>query len=87
MDYIIKTEGVTRCFKTRGEDFWALKGIDVAVPAGKLTILRGRSGQETVVGKTVQWYNYANGKKGYRRIFPEVGIDEKKRSEEPEETA
>ena len=48
MDYIIKTEGVTRCFKTRGEDFWALKGIDVAVPAGKLTILRGRSGS----GKT-----------------------------------
>ena len=48
MEYIIRTEGVTRCFKTRGEDFWALKGIDVAVPAGKLTILRGRSGS----GKT-----------------------------------
>ena len=48
MEYIIRTEGVTRCFRTKGEDFWALKGIDVAVPAGKLTILRGRSGS----GKT-----------------------------------
>ena len=44
MEYIIKTDGVTRCFKTQGGDFWALKGIDVKVPAGKLTILRGRSG-------------------------------------------
>ncbi|MBR3503166.1 MAG: ABC transporter ATP-binding protein [Clostridia bacterium] len=48
MEYIIKTDGVTRCFKTQGGDFWALKGIDVKVPAGKLTILRGRSGS----GKT-----------------------------------
>ena len=45
---IIKTVGVSRCFKTQGGDFWALKDIDVAVPAGKLTILRGRSGS----GKT-----------------------------------
>ena len=48
MSYIIRTEGVSRCFKTQGGDFWALKNIDVAVPAGKLTILRGRSGS----GKT-----------------------------------
>ena len=48
MENIIRTEGVTRCFRTQGGDFWALKGIDVTVPAGKLTILRGRSGS----GKT-----------------------------------
>ena len=48
MDYIIRTEGVTRCFKTQGGDFWALRDIDIEVPTGKLTILRGRSGS----GKT-----------------------------------
>lgn len=48
MEYIIRTEGVKRCFKTQSGEFWALKGIDVEVPAGKLTILRGRSGS----GKT-----------------------------------
>lgn len=48
MEYIIRTEGVKRCFKTQSGEFWALKGIDVEVPTGKLTILRGRSGS----GKT-----------------------------------
>ena len=48
MDCIIRTEDVGRCFRTQGGDFWALKNIDVEVPAGKLTILRGRSGS----GKT-----------------------------------
>ena len=48
MENIIRTEGVKRCFKTQGGEFWALKGIDVEVPAGQLTILRGRSGS----GKT-----------------------------------
>jgi len=48
MDYMIRTEGVTRCFKTSSGDFWALKGIDVAAPTGALTILKGRSGS----GKT-----------------------------------
>ena len=48
MKYMIKTEGVSRCFKTSGGEFWALKGIDIAVPMGKLTILKGRSGS----GKT-----------------------------------
>ena len=48
MGNIITTEGVKRCFRTQGGDFWALKGIDVEVPEGKLTILRGRSGS----GKT-----------------------------------
>lgn len=48
MEYMIETKNVNRCFKTQGGDFWALKNIDVAVPTGKLTILRGRSGS----GKT-----------------------------------
>ncbi len=48
MQYMIKTEGVKRCFKTSGGDFWALKGIDIEVPKGALTILKGRSGS----GKT-----------------------------------
>lgn len=48
MHYMIKTEGARRCFKTSGGDFWALKGIDIEVPKGALTILKGRSGS----GKT-----------------------------------
>ena len=48
MEYMIKTESVSRCFKTNGGDFWALKGIDIEVPKGALTILKGRSGS----GKT-----------------------------------
>ena len=48
MEYMIRTEGVKRCFKTSGGDFWALKGIDVEIPKGALTILKGRSGS----GKT-----------------------------------
>ena len=48
MENIIVAEGVKRCFRTHGGDFWALNGIDAQVPQGKLTILRGRSGS----GKT-----------------------------------
>ena len=48
MDYMIETKGVTRCFKTSGGEFWALKGIDIQAPKGGLTILKGRSGS----GKT-----------------------------------
>lgn len=48
MQYMIQAEGVKRCFQTSGGDFWALKGIDVAIPKGGLTILKGRSGS----GKT-----------------------------------
>ena len=48
MGNMIKTEGVGRCFKTSGGDFWALKDICIDVPEGKLTILKGRSGS----GKT-----------------------------------
>jgi putative ABC transport system ATP-binding protein len=46
---MIEAKGITRCFKLgSGEDFYALKGIDLHIPAGKLTILKGRSGS----GKT-----------------------------------
>ena len=48
MRYMIRTEGVKRCFKTKGGEFWALKGIDINIPKGGLTILKGRSGS----GKT-----------------------------------
>ncbi len=46
---IIVAEGIKRGFPVPGnQTFWALKGIDVAIPQGKLTILRGKSGS----GKT-----------------------------------
>ena len=48
MECIMKTEGVGRCFRTSGGEFWALRGIDMEVPSGRLTILKGRSGS----GKT-----------------------------------
>lgn len=47
-EYFISARGVKRCFPVSGEEFWALKGVDVDVPEGKLTILKGRSGS----GKT-----------------------------------
>ncbi|HWT74904.1 MAG TPA: ABC transporter ATP-binding protein [Mobilitalea sp.] len=46
---ILCTEGVKRSFSVAGGDtFWALKGINIDIPEGKLTILKGRSGS----GKT-----------------------------------
>ena len=48
-DVMIEAKGIKRCFRLgSGEDFYALKGIDIQIPAGKLTILKGRSGS----GKT-----------------------------------
>ena len=48
-DIMIEARGIKRCFRLgSGEDFYALKGIDMVVPTGKLTILKGRSGS----GKT-----------------------------------
>ena len=47
-DIFIATKGVKRSFSTSGGEFWALKGVDVEIPRGKLTILKGRSGS----GKT-----------------------------------
>lgn len=46
---MITTSGITKCFTMgNGSDFYALKGVDMNIPAGKLTILKGRSGS----GKT-----------------------------------
>jgi putative ABC transport system ATP-binding protein len=45
----IETRGVKKAYPIPGgELFWALKGIDIVIPEGKLTILKGRSGS----GKT-----------------------------------
>ena len=49
MAEIITAKGVKRGFPVAGGDtFWALKGFDLAIPEGALTILKGRSGS----GKT-----------------------------------
>ncbi|MBQ1258022.1 MAG: ABC transporter ATP-binding protein [Clostridia bacterium] len=45
---MIQARGVKRAFPVSGGTFLALKGIDVDIPAGALTILKGRSGS----GKT-----------------------------------
>ncbi len=47
--YMIRATGVKKGFPQVGGDiFWALKGIDMEVQSGQLTILKGRSGS----GKT-----------------------------------
>ena len=49
MENIIETKNVRQGFPVAGgEPFWALKGINITVPRGKLTMLKGRSGS----GKT-----------------------------------
>ena len=48
MQDMIVTHGIKRCFPTSSGEVWALKGIDVQIPKGALTILKGRSGS----GKT-----------------------------------
>lgn len=49
MENIIVTKNVKRGFAVADEDiFWALKGLSIEIPKGKLTILKGRSGS----GKT-----------------------------------
>lgn len=45
---MIVAEGIKRAFPSGGETFWALGGISLTIPRGRLTILRGRSGS----GKT-----------------------------------
>lgn len=45
---IIQANNITRMFPTGAGEFYALKGVDVEIPQGKLTILKGRSGS----GKT-----------------------------------
>lgn len=45
---IIEARNITRMFPVGDGDFYALKHVDIDIPAGKLTILKGRSGS----GKT-----------------------------------
>ena len=48
-EIILSARGVKKCFRNgAGEDFYALKGIDIDIYRGTLTILKGRSGS----GKT-----------------------------------
>lgn len=49
MENMIEAKQIVRKFPMPGgEDFYALKGVDLEIPKGKLTILRGKSGS----GKT-----------------------------------
>lgn len=49
MEYAIRANGIVRAFPVAGGSlFYALKGVDMDIPKGKLTILKGRSGS----GKT-----------------------------------
>ena len=49
MQEMLQAKGVSRAFPAPGGgEFWALRGIDLSAPAGKLTFLKGRSGS----GKT-----------------------------------
>ena len=48
MEEAMKVTNLTRVFKGAGGEFTALKNINLSIPAGKLTILKGRSGS----GKT-----------------------------------
>lgn len=49
MEKMIEAKGIIRKFPMpSGDDFYALKGVDLQIPKGKLTILRGKSGS----GKT-----------------------------------
>ena len=49
MGILLKAEGITKIHKQgNGENFYALNQVDVEIPAGSLTILKGRSGS----GKT-----------------------------------
>ena len=45
---IIEARNITRMFPVGDGEFYALKHVDIDIPAGKLTILKGRSGS----GKT-----------------------------------
>ena len=48
MQNMIQARNVRRCFRVSGNDFWALKGVDMDVPAGALAI--GRVRQEIKEG-------------------------------------
>jgi ABC-type lipoprotein export system ATPase subunit len=47
-ELIIRTEGLTRTYRSRGREVHALRGLDLVVPIGEYVAFRGRSGS----GKT-----------------------------------
>jgi ABC-type lipoprotein export system ATPase subunit len=47
-EVIIRTEGLTRTYRSRGREVHALRGLDLVVPVGEYVAFRGRSGS----GKT-----------------------------------
>ena len=69
-DIMIKTNNIKRSFQTPAGLFWALKGIDMEIPAGTFAILKGRSGS----GKTTLM-NIINSLElwEYRRRHPVAG--------------
>lgn len=48
MSFILRTEALSKQFKTGSETIYALKDVNINIQSGKLTVLRGRSGS----GKT-----------------------------------
>lgn len=48
LEYIIRTEGLSRTFRSGSETVYALRDVSIRLESGKLNILRGRSGS----GKT-----------------------------------
>ncbi len=48
METIITARNIDKCFNVGGEDFYALRNVDIDIQKGALTILKGRSGS----GKT-----------------------------------
>lgn len=61
MGALIKTKGVTRCFRLgNGNEFYALNGIDIEIPERSLTILKGRSGSgKTTLLNIISGLDYA----------------------------
>lgn len=45
---LVRTEGVTRVYKSSGQPVYALRGVNLELPRGVLAVLKGRSGS----GKT-----------------------------------
>lgn len=62
MKELIKTVGVTKWFPIgNGEKFYALNGVDITIPEGALTILKGRSGSgKTTLLNVVSALDYAS---------------------------
>lgn len=62
MKDLIRTKGVRKCFiNGAGEPFYALDGIDIAIPEKSLTVLKGRSGSgKTTLLNALSGLDYAS---------------------------